>query len=208
MTTIMTSRILKRDSVQQTISVPRQRVTSDLLPDDVHFEPLPYVQGLSFQESQTTTISSPVLPALDDLKSATAAMRVAAEKLIDLRDSCLDQCQHETVKLGIAIAERLLRRSLQAQPELIVGLAQSALSWAVGSECVRLRMHPEDCELVQSQQGSLRQNSTAAVELISDSTLRRGDCVVESETSQVDARLSTMLDRIVEELLNSPHANE
>lgn len=54
------------------------------------------------------------------VESALTALNAAIQQLQAQRDHWLDQCQAETIRLGVAIAERLLRRTLTTDPEAVM----------------------------------------------------------------------------------------
>lgn len=133
------------------------------------------------------------------LDSALAALQHAADQAHAQRDHWLDQSQQEAVRLGVAIAERLLRRTLDVQPEAILDLIRSALDWSVGTDHLRVRLHPADAALVADAAQPLDANRE--MEFLPDASLTRGDCVIESLNGQTDARLDVILQRIADELL-------
>ena len=130
-------------------------------------------------------------------QSALSALNYAAQQLHAQRDRWLEQCQEETVRLGIAIAERLLRRTLDVHPEAVIDLVRSALECSVGTDQVRIRLHPADAELVTS----LQTESSVTLDFVEDDSLERGDCIIETSNGQIDARREMLTQRIAEELL-------
>lgn len=144
----------------------------------------------------------PSAPPTDPrVESALAALKLAADQLHQQRDDWLDQSQHEAVRLGIAIAERLLRHTLAVHPEAVLDLIRSTLDWSVGAERLRVRLHPADRELVASASVAQPLDANCEIEFLSDDSLTRGDCLVETPNGQTDARLEVVLQRISEELL-------
>ncbi len=135
------------------------------------------------------------------VQSALAALHAAAEQLHAQRDRWLEQCQEETVRLGVAIADRLLRRTLAAHPEAVIDLVRSALEWSVGADHLSVRLHPADAELVMSAAATLQTEACATLDFVIDESLTRGDCVVETPNGQVDARREVLTQRIADELL-------
>lgn len=135
------------------------------------------------------------------LQSALAALHAASEQLHAQQDRCLEQAQAETVRLAVAIAERLLDRTLTTHPESVVDLVRSALQWSVGAERLSIRLHPADAELVTSAAATLQTATDATLEFVADESLTRGDCVVEAPNGRVDARREILLQRITDELL-------
>lgn len=149
-----------------------------------------------------TGLSSRCEPHTDSrLISTLAALQTAANQLQAQRDHWLDQSQHDAVRLGIAIAERLLRRTLAVQPEAVLDLIRSALDWSVGVDRLRVRLNPADAELLASESTTQPFEVNRQIEFLPDNSLTRGDCVVESANSQTDARLDVILQRIADELL-------
>ncbi len=188
-----TTRILKAD--------PRNNVASRVRLTDLS-EPIgPRFDSSAFEPLTLPTGLSPRCEPRADtrLESALAALQLAADRLHAQRDHWLDQSQHEAVRLGVAIAERLLRRTLDVQPESILDLIRSTLDWSVGEDRLRVRLHPVDAELVASATQPLDANRE--IEFLPDDSLARGDCVVETPSGQTDARLEVVLQRIADELL-------
>ena len=135
------------------------------------------------------------------VQSALTSLHAASEQLHSQRDRWLDQCQTETIRLGVAIAERLLHRTLTTHPEAVIDLVRSALEWSVGADQLSVRLHPADAELVTSAAASLQTEACATIEFVADESLTRGDCVVETPNGQIDARREVLTQRIVDELL-------
>ncbi len=154
----------------------------------------------SVNRSNTASVNSATSNNLSDSAAAVTALRAAADELRSQRDTWLEHCQHETVRLAIAIAERLLRRTLTTQPECVATLVRTALEATAGAQTVRLRLHPADVELLEPHLSSLGGEFSASVELVCDDTLSRGDCVAETTGGSADSRVTTILDRIAEEL--------
>ena len=155
----------------------------------------------SFEPLTLPAARSPQLERQPDprLESALAALQSAADQVQAQRDHWLDQSQHEAVRIGVAIAERLLRRTLDVQPEAVLDLIRSALDWSVGTDPLQVRLHPADAALVTTQP----RDTNRAIEFVPDHSLVRGDCIIETPNGQTDARLDVILQRITDELLMS-----
>ncbi len=106
--------------------------------------------------------------------------------------------ERDGVKLAIAIAERIVKREVQVDSETVLRQIQEAIRRLVGVDKVKIRVHPNDEELVRSMRSSLIAGSDAVRELAieMDESIAPGGCVLESDSGNVDASISTQLERI------------
>jgi flagellar assembly protein FliH len=82
-------------------------------------------------------------------------------------------------------------------------MIREALELAAGTPRIKLRLHPEDA----TQFGSLAAetetilSSCGEAQIVPDPALTRGSCIIETQHGTIDARIETLLARIVSELL-------
>ena len=127
------------------------------------------------------------------LVTARDEMRVEAQAL-----------RTELVELAVAVGERLFRESLAVRPESIVGTIEEALSALpeiVGE--LRLYLHPEDRQTVDSLRGQLIELDPRwrEIGIFPDVAVGRGGCRIESRAGAVDASLKTQVDALRRQLL-------
>jgi flagellar assembly protein FliH len=104
------------------------------------------------------------------------------------------EAEHDVVKLALAIARRIVLRELSVDPETIVGVVKAALEKIETREVDRLRVNPEDAEILRKQFQHLGQN--LRLELASDPRLSRGSAVFETSRGNLDASVDTQLEEI------------
>ncbi len=100
------------------------------------------------------------------------------------------QVEGELVQLALAVGRQLARRELKVEPAQVIAVVREALEQLpAASREVRVRLHPEDATVLRERL------SIAAAErvwtLVEDPTLSRGGCLVQSESSRVDARFES-----------------
>ena len=142
--------------------------------------------------------------ALADARVAAAGgvLRAAADRLDAERDRLLAEWEHEFVTLALAVAERLLHRTLAADPSAAAPLISEVLAHAAGLPRPAVRVHPADLAVLgDDAAAAVRSTLGEHGRLEPDDTLARGDCVVVARDGEVDGRLSARLDRIAAELL-------
>jgi flagellar assembly protein FliH len=137
------------------------------------------------------------------LETALPALRAAAESLQAERDQWLVRWEQTAVRLGIAIAEKLLQRQLLARPEFATAMISDALRLAAGQPKLAVYLHPDDLSAWGDRASQIVQSLTACADttLVPDPSAMRGGCRIETRHGEIDARVETMLYRISEELL-------
>lgn len=104
------------------------------------------------------------------------------------------------VALMLELARRLVQQELAADPAKMIGIVRDAVGHlAQPVRGLRVRLHPDDARIV-GEHLSAEETGEAWV-LVPDRNMMLGDCVVESDTSRVDARLDTRQAQLAQRLL-------
>jgi flagellar assembly protein FliH len=140
----------------------------------------------------------------DQLATALPALLAAAESLQAERDRWLVRWEQIAVRLGVAIAEKLLQRQLAARPEFATEMISDALRLAAGQPQLTVYLHPDDLSAWGDRAPQIVQSLTACADttLVPDPHSMRGGCRIETRHGEIDARVETMLHRIAEELVD------
>jgi flagellar assembly protein FliH len=154
-------------------------------------------------EQRSRTIAEKT--AAEGLATALPALKAVAESLAVERDRWIGEWETTAIRLAASIAERILRRRLEADPELAREMIREALQLALGAPRVRVRLNAADAATLGPQAAEVIRAFAACgeAEIVPDAALARGGCVIETQHGQIDARIETILDRIVEQLLES-----
>lgn len=115
----------------------------------------------------------------------------AAARPLDALDDATEQ---ELARLALVIARRVVAHELKTSPALVVRtVREAALALPAATRALRVYLHPDDLAL-------LRELDAAEPhwQLLPDPLLQRGDCLLESENSRLDARVETRLAAIAE----------
>ena len=136
------------------------------------------------------------------LATLMPALRQAMADLQHAKQAWLIHWEKSAVHVAAAIARRILRRELAAQPEIAVPLIREALQLAAGSGQVRLYLHPADCQTLRPQIDMLLKEfaSLGSAEVVPDAQLSPGGCRVETRFGVIDQQIEAQLARIEEEL--------
>jgi flagellar assembly protein FliH len=103
------------------------------------------------------------------------------------------------VELALAVAAKVVAREVQTDLTLVVGVVRDTLAELQEATVVRLRVHPDDYDLVAPHWEQLRQQRGAEQgQLVTDERVQPGGCVVETAVGCVDAQLDTRLAQVAE----------
>jgi len=141
------------------------------------------------------------------LARGDAEIRVAVTGLENIVRQLAEPLEHvdEAVidavgDLAVLIARHLVRRELKANPGEIVGVVRETMRHLpIAPRAARIRLHPEDVELVQH--AFALGDDTKSWRLEPDPLLTRGGCVVETDTSRIDASVESRLAAIASRML-------
>ena len=104
------------------------------------------------------------------------------------------------VALTLELARRLVQQELAADPAKMLGIVRDAVSHlAQPVRGLRVRLHPDDARIVGEHLSA--EDIGESWTIVADRKMMPGDCVVESDTSRVDARLDTRQAQLAERLL-------
>lgn len=140
---------------------------------------------------------------LDELTGALSTALGALSRPLAHVD---DEVHGQIVELAIAIARGLMRRELRADPSQIIGIVRETVALLPASaRGVRVLLHPEDAALVRERlpAGGPEQ----AWSIVEDPVLARGDCRVQTEYAQIDARIESRLKATLSTLLGEERAH-
>lgn len=103
------------------------------------------------------------------------------------------------INLAISIAQQVVRSTLEANPEKILGTVRDILYMENGQDrALQLRVHPEDLQLIREHLAD--EPSSAKWRLIADETILRGGCTAETILGNIDATLQTRWQRVTSAL--------
>jgi flagellar assembly protein FliH len=139
----------------------------------------------------------------EHIQTTLPVLSKVATALQQERDQWLVRWERVAIDLGVAIAAKLLQTNLASRPELANGMIAEALRLAAGQPQLRVFLNATDLNRLGDKAQSVVQSLAAcsSPELISDETLKPGECRIETRHGEIDARLDTLLHRIAEELL-------
>lgn len=145
--------------------------------------------GRAEAERQAQSLKDEACQVLESARQERAAMLEGLEK--------------EIVGLALAVAEKVIRRQVSVEQEIVLDIAREALRRAVDSHNVFLHAHPSLAGMLQEKRDELERNLVegASLQVVADSGISPGGCRVETEMGDVHATIEEQLAEIRDALL-------
>lgn len=142
-----------------------------------------------------------------EVKAELAALRGIVQQLTEPLENVDDAVIQAVSDLSVLIARHLVRRELKTNPGEVVGVVRETMRHLpIAPRAARIRLHPEDAELVQS--AFALGDDTRSWRLEPDPLITRGGCIVETDSSRIDASVESRLAAIASRMLGGERESD
>lgn len=109
----------------------------------------------------------------------------------------------ELLKLAVAIAGKIIGEEIRLDRSCQVQIVHEALLKASTANSIVLRVHPDDMQFIKDNFPRLQSafSSPKPLEIKEDSGIPTGNCFIETDRGNLDARIQSQLEQIMTELL-------
>ncbi|MDY7225536.1 FliH/SctL family protein [Hyalangium rubrum] len=118
--------------------------------------------------------------------------------------------EKDVIALSCKIAEKIIGRDLERQPELMVDMCATAIEQLRNARAMVLRVHPKTAQVLRARKPELMELIGRAVDLAirEDQDVAPVGCIVQTEFGTVDAQLPTQFEMLQNVLLPDPGKRE
>ena len=115
--------------------------------------------------------------------------------------------EKDVIALACKIAEKIIGRDIERQPELLLDMCATAIEQIRGARAMVLRVHPKTAGVLRSRKPELMELIGRAVDLAirEDPDVSSVGCIVQTEFGTVDAQLPTQFEMLQNVLLPDPN---
>ena len=139
--------------------------------------------------------------ARDELADIIRQANAKAEKtLLDAKEQTSDyfiKAEDDIVEILMMSIEKILPQHFLDVPQVVLPVVREAIKRVRDQKEIKVHVEPDSYDLILMARGefqSMLTDGTAVLEIISDETLKPGDCVIETPNGGVDARLLTQIE--------------
>jgi flagellar assembly protein FliH len=143
--------------------------------------------------------------AIQEALPSAVALANAGQALIVFEEQMIARYAPELARLALEIAEKIVHRTVAAEPEIVASVLERARQEVVDARWIRIRLNPADHELLAEMRPDLLamgNEKGREIEVVSDVELSRGGCRLETEMGVVDATVPTQVEEVRRQLLD------
>ncbi|MBU0943589.1 MAG: flagellar assembly protein FliH [Proteobacteria bacterium] len=174
------------------------------IPQDIPPEPVVNINDIR-EESFNAGVTAGRKQAEKDFENGAQTLLCICNELDRLRETILQNSIGEMRELVLAIAEKIIRHSVEEQSETITATIIEAIHLAVKSDEFQIQLNPKDLACVEEKKSEII-NQISGLDNISlkpDATLERGGCKIESISCTIDASMASQLKVIRNSIMTS-----
>jgi len=154
--------------------------------------------GDKLRRDRETALKQGRAEAEKDLQRAFELAAEYARVLQAEKDELASRAEQSSIELAFMLARKIIDQELETRPETVVDVARNAVRQVLDCDQVRLRVNPDDLQYLQTAQSDLSalMGNSTRLEVRADNSLKKGDCMIETERGVLDARIASQLDTL------------
>ena len=119
--------------------------------------------------------------------------------------SAVHEMEDAVIKLSALLAEQILQYEAEQNTHIVVEQARKAFRRLQGIDHVEVHVHPDNIEALTIAKSSLLNDTRTvrSMNIVADVTVERGGCVLYTRLGMIDARLTTQLGNLLEQMLST-----
>lgn len=129
-----------------------------------------------------------------EVRRAVEQLAVSAGELAASRAEAIRRAEADVLRLSLEIARRVLHREVSVDPAALSALVRAALEKLASQQICRVRVHPDQEQLVRATLAQLGRGSE--IEIVADVSQSRGGAVFDTGSGSLDASIETQLREI------------
>lgn len=131
------------------------------------------------------------------------ALRQVLHDFQRCKDAVAWQAEQDTVVLVLAIAEKVIKKAIETDSDIVLQNIREALEFVSPHTRVIIKMSPMELDHVESMAGKSDSvfGQFSSLKFEPDPDISPGGCLVTTEQGTIDARIETHIERIAAELV-------
>lgn len=168
-------------------------------------EEIEAIQKQAYDEAKQSGYADGLAQGLAEMQAKARKLEAVFNFLQQPLEEMDAEVEHQLTDLAVVLAKQLLQKECSLDEQHILGLIHNSLDFLPAkSRGIIVKLNPADIALLdQSGVDTSEQNWKCEA----DNSVTAGGCIIESETSHIDATLETRVQQLVDQL-NLHQGNE
>lgn len=170
-------------------------------------ERLELIEREAYARGQADGERAAAAAAAERIEATSARLAVSVQELAGVRTVLMRRAERDLVRLAISMAERILRREVDTDRDLLAVMARVAIDRLGENTVATIHLNPADHEALAARQ-TLETGKT--VELVPDASVPRAGCIIRSAFGTIDMGIDSQMRELSRALLGeeSDHGQE
>ncbi|WP_187982822.1 flagellar assembly protein FliH [Borreliella bavariensis] len=140
----------------------------------------------------------------EDFDKVMRKLHSIIASLIAERKSILESSSGQIVSLVMQIAIKVIKRITDSQKDIVLENVNEVLKRVKDKTQITIRVNLDDLDIVRHKKSDFisRFDIIETLEIIEDPNIGKGGCIIETNFGEIDARISSQLDKIEEKFKN------
>ncbi|HSH71153.1 MAG TPA: FliH/SctL family protein, partial [Deferrisomatales bacterium] len=134
--------------------------------------------------------------------AAVGRLQTLAEELAAHKPALYAEARSQVLELTLALVRKILGPLAAASPDAVVQVVERALQLLSDREQLTIRVHPDDLKVLLDAKPQLLTalDGIQRLTVVDDPSVQPGGCLVQTPTTEIDARLDTQLQELARSL--------
>nr|WP_267508463.1 flagellar assembly protein FliH [Borreliella garinii] len=140
----------------------------------------------------------------EDFDKVMRKLHSIIASLIAERKSILESSSGQIVSLVMQIAIKVIKKITDSQKDIVLENVNEVLKRIKDKTQITIRVNLDDLDIVRHKKSDFisRFDIIETLEIIEDPNIGKGGCIIETNFGEIDARISSQLDKIEEKFKN------
>lgn len=191
-------------------SVEDDQKDCDKMRGDDREEERKRIEEKAYEKGFSDGLSAGRLQVLQEIEKEVMIIQSLISQIEEHRKNIYREIESEIVEMSLAIAKKIVYMVADRDHETVLRIVREAIKRTTERETLRIRVNPEDFEVINSDRINLLKCMDGIKNIIieKDDSIQRGGCLIETHHGDIDGRIDTQINVIEEEIRKELQSND
>jgi len=136
-----------------------------------------------------------VRSGLEKMAAFEETLVTLIEEVSNVQTQTIERLEGDVVRLAMKIAGKIIHEKIETEEDFVIGTVRDVCREVSDKESIVLKVSPCDVAILEEFQPKMleRFHDIKRLEIISDATVGKGGCIIETKEGLIDATIKTQL---------------